>query len=82
MHTFQHRVWHDRKHSTDHTDWTIHHNGDFSGDVILAPPDVVRQHGGVAVPYEVIEAIVMKKVLDDRISRLEQATTLEEVIRG
>lgn len=52
-------------------DYIVHHNGDFSGDVIIF--DKVHEEE-IVVPFYVLESIVVKAVRDSRIESLEQAS--------
>ena len=52
--------------------WSVQHNGDFSGDV------VVQQEGSCivefSVPFEVLKCVVAEYVRRERIARIEKAT--------
>lgn len=65
-------------HSFDFGEYTIHHNGDFSGDVI-----VDRNDETVAkVPFVVMLAAVGEKVKQDRIAKLENTDRCDIIARG
>ena len=50
--------------------WLAHHDGDFSGDVILSEPASKRQ---LTVPFAVLAEIVAEAVRRHRIEELEQS---------
>jgi len=56
----------------------IHHNGDFSGKVIIKEISLggesIIQH---SIPFEVLMTIVSKAVVNKKISELEQKTPKE-----
>lgn len=60
-------------HTLDVGGFTVQHNGDFSGDVHIAPkPEKAHDYAAVTLPYWVLSAIVAEKRRQDAISRLEQ----------
>ena len=61
-------------------DWTAHHNGDFSGDVIIDGPTIdidptIHKNGKstIAVPMFVLERIVAQAVRNRQIEKWEEA---------
>lgn len=64
-------------HSMEINGWTVHFNGDFSGDIELHAPGFPT--GVTKVPFEVLAEVVAEKVRRDRISELENASA-EEIL--
>jgi hypothetical protein len=56
--------------------YTVHHNGDYSGDVIIAlaggDEPYVAETELRPIPFQLMEKLVAEKVRDERISALEQ----------
>lgn len=67
-------------HTTDCNATTFHHNGDYSGDVIVLD---IRTRQEIRVPFDDIKTLVAKYVRDRQISRLEQISPVnyEEINR-
>lgn len=65
-------------HSFDFGEYTVHHNGDFSGDVIVDHKDQTI----AKLPFTVMLAVVGAKVKQDRISKLENTDPLDIIARG
>ena len=73
-------------------DWHIHHNGDYSGNVIVSfplkhPIDVEtyeRVHEDVEIPYDLLKELVGQEVASELISKFEDMGgigTLEWVVK-
>ena len=71
MHTFEYWQWQENG-----TPLTIHHNGDYSGDIIIQTPSGLE----MTMPFAAVEELVAEKVRSERMSRLEDAT-VEELLR-
>lgn len=52
---------------------TFHHNGDYSGDIIIQRPGF----GEITVPFKGILQLVANYIRQERISQLEQAEPKE-----
>lgn len=57
---------------------TYHHNGDFSGSVVVTPPDtlsfgLITEGGGIEIPFEDIRALYLESLRRRKITQLEQA---------
>jgi hypothetical protein len=50
-----------------YSNWTVHFNGGFDGDVEFVAPDGTKH----AIPFHAVEAVVAEKIKRDRISTLE-----------
>lgn len=62
--------------------WTIHHNGDYSGNVkMIVSTEWIEKSSEpfwlVNIPFEVLEELVGQKMQSDQISKLEQMTGIE-----
>lgn len=70
-------------HSTDYLDMTFHHNGDYSGEVLVqVPAGNVRggfgdAHVVVEVPFAALVSLVADAVRGQRIARLENMPDAE-----
>lgn len=65
-------------HSFDFGEYTIHHNGDFSGEVIVDH----NEQTIAKLPFVVMLAVVGQKVKQDRIAKLENTEPCDIIARG
>lgn len=63
MHTFQHT-------DEDGIEWTVHHNGDFSGDVFMNNEEWTIGRA-VGIPFDLLREIVGLQMLAKQVARLE-----------
>lgn len=82
-------------HSDEEYDVVIHHNGDYSGEVLIVMPTETRTYGGrleasvqtlhhpphqeIRVPFSVLEELVGQKVLSEKTSKLERLSGREAI---
>jgi hypothetical protein len=62
-------------HSSDYTakdgeEFTVHHNGDYSGDIEIVNGDGKES---ITIPYQIIEELVLDKLRKEAISAFEEA---------
>jgi len=60
-------------HTTKIDEWTIHHDGGYSGTAIFIAPNGLE----LIIPISVIETLVANKIRDERIRWLEDAEPLD-----
>jgi hypothetical protein len=60
---------HTRNLLIDGVNWNLHHNGDYSGDVIVRN---LKTEQEMEIPFEVFKTLVADAVVSHRISMLEQ----------
>lgn len=71
-------------HTFTHGDTIIHHNGDFSGSVTIAPgkTESGAKQVEIEVPFSALRALVAEYVRREAISRLEQASPNDILLDG
>lgn len=55
-------------------DWTVNHNGDFSGDVTLYRDDQGQGTAELEVPFALLKGLVAEYIRRKAIAQLERAT--------
>lgn len=61
--------------------WTCHHNGDFSGEVWILPPNFSPHEEPIKIPFVVMKELVGKYLRNREISRVEQMSGAEYIDR-